>query len=140
MTSTLADVCDAERGRIAVLRDIEHGDTDALNPLGAKGIGESATIGSTPAVQNAVVDALSHLGVRHIDLPLTPENVWRAIRATDGDRRPPDVASEDGCLNFPLAGLVSDILAGLEGRGSRISSRGQARRGHLSKVTYFTTR
>jgi carbon-monoxide dehydrogenase large subunit len=51
-----------------------------LNPLGAKGIGESATIGSTPAVQNAVVDALSHLGVRHIDLPLTPERVWRALR------------------------------------------------------------
>jgi carbon-monoxide dehydrogenase large subunit len=51
-----------------------------LNPLGAKGIGESATIGSTPAVQSAVVDAVSHLGVRHIDLPLTPERVWRAIR------------------------------------------------------------
>ena len=50
-----------------------------VNPLGAKGIGESATIGSTPAVQNAVVDALSHLGVRHIDLPCTPERVWRAI-------------------------------------------------------------
>ncbi|HEX6399043.1 MAG TPA: xanthine dehydrogenase family protein molybdopterin-binding subunit [Actinomycetota bacterium] len=50
-----------------------------LNPLGVKGIGESATIGSTPAVQNAVVDALSHLGVRHVDLPLTPERVWRAL-------------------------------------------------------------
>jgi carbon-monoxide dehydrogenase large subunit len=50
-----------------------------LNPLGAKGIGESATIGSTPAVVNAVVDALAHLGVRHLDPPLTPERVWRAI-------------------------------------------------------------
>ncbi len=50
-----------------------------LNPLGVKGIGESGTIGSTPAVQNAVIDALSHLGVRHIDLPLSPERVWRAI-------------------------------------------------------------
>jgi carbon-monoxide dehydrogenase large subunit len=50
-----------------------------LNPLGAKGIGESATVGSTPAVQNAVIDALSHLGVRHIDLPCTPERVWRAV-------------------------------------------------------------
>jgi carbon-monoxide dehydrogenase large subunit len=49
------------------------------NPLGAKGIGESGTIGSTPAVQNAVVDALAHLGVRHLDMPLTPERVWRAI-------------------------------------------------------------
>ncbi len=52
-----------------------------LNGLGAKGIGESATVGSTPAVQNAVVDALSHLGVRHIDMPCTPERVWRAIEA-----------------------------------------------------------
>ena len=51
-----------------------------LNPLGAKGIGESATIGSTPAVQNAAVDALSHLGVRHLDLPLSPERVLSAIR------------------------------------------------------------
>lgn len=50
-----------------------------LNPLGAKGIGESATVGSTPAVQNAVIDALSHLGVRHIDMPMTPERVWKAI-------------------------------------------------------------
>jgi aerobic carbon-monoxide dehydrogenase large subunit len=55
-----------------------------LNPLGAKGIGESATIGSTPAVQNAVVDALSHLGVRHLDLPLSPERVWSAVRAATG--------------------------------------------------------
>src|SRR5438046_3023472 len=51
------------------------------NPLGAKGIGESGTIGSTPAIQNAVVDALSYLGVRHIDMPLTPERVWNALAA-----------------------------------------------------------
>jgi carbon-monoxide dehydrogenase large subunit len=51
-----------------------------LNPLGAKGIGESGTIGSTPAVQNAVVDAVAHLGVRHIDMPCTAEKVWRAIQ------------------------------------------------------------
>jgi carbon-monoxide dehydrogenase large subunit len=51
------------------------------NPLGAKGIGEAATIGSTPAVQNAAIDALAHLGIRHLDLPLSPERVWRAIRA-----------------------------------------------------------
>jgi carbon-monoxide dehydrogenase large subunit len=51
------------------------------NPLGAKGIGESGTIGSTPAVQNAVVDALTPLGIRHLDMPFTPERVWRAIQA-----------------------------------------------------------
>jgi carbon-monoxide dehydrogenase large subunit len=59
-----------------------------LNPLGAKGIGESGTVGSMPAVQNAVVDALSHLGVRHLDPPLTPERVWRAIRAAGAGTLP----------------------------------------------------
>lgn len=51
-----------------------------VNPLGAKGIGEAGTIGSTPAVQSAVCDAVAHLGVRHIDMPCTPERVWRAIQ------------------------------------------------------------
>ncbi|MDH4144894.1 MAG: xanthine dehydrogenase family protein molybdopterin-binding subunit [Acidimicrobiia bacterium] len=50
------------------------------NPLGAKGIGESGTIGSTPAVHNAVCDAVSHLGITHIDMPCTPERVWRALQ------------------------------------------------------------
>ena len=54
------------------------------NPLGSKGIGESGTIGSTPAVHNAVVDALAHLGVRHLDMPATPERVWRAIADAKG--------------------------------------------------------
>jgi carbon-monoxide dehydrogenase large subunit len=51
------------------------------NPLGAKGIGESGAIGATPAVQSAVCDAVAHLGIRHIDIPCTPERVWRAIEA-----------------------------------------------------------
>ena len=51
-----------------------------MNPLGAKGIGESGAIGSTPALQSAVCDALAHLGVKHIDIPVTPEKVWRAIQ------------------------------------------------------------
>ncbi len=49
-----------------------------VNPLGVKGVGEAGTIGSTPAIVNAVVDALAPLGVRHIDMPLKPEKVWRA--------------------------------------------------------------
>jgi carbon-monoxide dehydrogenase large subunit len=49
------------------------------NPLGAKGIGESGTIGGVAAIQNAVCDALAPLGVEHVDLPMTPERVWRAI-------------------------------------------------------------
>jgi len=56
------------------------------NPLGVKGIGEAGTIGATPAVQNAVVDAVAHLGVRHIDMPTTPERVWRAIN-DEGQQR-----------------------------------------------------
>jgi aerobic carbon-monoxide dehydrogenase large subunit len=51
------------------------------NPLGVKGVGEAGTIASTPAVVNAVVDALSPLGIRHIDMPLTPERVWTAMQA-----------------------------------------------------------
>ena len=51
------------------------------NPLGAKGIGESGTMGATPAVQSAVVDALSPFGVRHVDMPVNGENVWRALQA-----------------------------------------------------------
>ena len=51
----------------------------SVNALGVKGIGEAGTIGSTPAVHNAVVDAVAHLGVAHIDMPTTPQRVWAAI-------------------------------------------------------------
>ena len=50
------------------------------HPLGAKGVGESATVGAPPAIANAVVDALAHLGVRHVDIPITPEKVWNILR------------------------------------------------------------
>jgi len=55
-----------------------------INPLGAKGIGESGTVGATPAVQNAVIDALAHLGVRHVDMPTTPQRVWEAMQSASG--------------------------------------------------------
>jgi len=55
------------------------------NPMGAKGIGEAATIGSTPAIVNAVVDALRRFGVRHLNMPLRPERIWQAIRRRAGD-------------------------------------------------------
>jgi carbon-monoxide dehydrogenase large subunit len=80
-TSTLAEYA---MPSAAELPSFETANTETptnLNPLGAKGIGESGTIGSMPAVQNAVVDAVSHLGVRHIDMPCTPERVWAAISA-----------------------------------------------------------
>ena len=57
------------------------------NPLGVKGVGEAGTIGSTPAVCNAVIDALSPLGVRHVDMPLTPERLWRVIQ--EAESQPP---------------------------------------------------
>ena len=59
------------------------------NPLGAKGIGEAATVGSTPAVQNAVIDAVAHLGVRHIDIPCTPERVFAALREAEAGTHEP---------------------------------------------------
>jgi carbon-monoxide dehydrogenase large subunit len=51
-----------------------------VNPLGAKGVGEAGTVGALPALVNAVNDALAPLGVRHLDMPMTPERVWRAIQ------------------------------------------------------------
>src|SRR5262249_56516808 len=52
------------------------------NPLGAKGIGEAGTIGSTPAIMNAVVDALSPFGLTHLDTPATPEKIWQVIHTS----------------------------------------------------------
>ena len=81
LTSTFADYAMPTAADTVMLEASTTETPTPLNPLGAKGIGESATIGSTPAVQNAVVDALAHLGVRHVDMPCTPEKVWRTIRA-----------------------------------------------------------
>ena len=53
-----------------------------VNPLGIKGVGEAGTIGATPAIANAVIDALAPLGVTHLDLPMTPERVWQAMKTT----------------------------------------------------------
>jgi aerobic carbon-monoxide dehydrogenase large subunit len=66
------------------------------NPLGIKGVGEAGTIGATPAIANAVMDALFPLGVRHLDLPLTPEKVWRAIELHEqaGTGAPPEAIPE----------------------------------------------
>jgi carbon-monoxide dehydrogenase large subunit len=65
------------------LPSFETGHTATPSPrtaLGVKGIGESATIGSTPAIANAVLDALAPLGIRHLDIPLTADRVWQAMR------------------------------------------------------------
>jgi aerobic carbon-monoxide dehydrogenase large subunit len=60
----------------------------SVNPLGAKGVGEAGTVGALPALVNAVNDALAPLGVRHLDMPLSPARVWRAIRDAKADRTP----------------------------------------------------
>ncbi len=92
LTATLADYGFPSA---AELPSFELGTTvtpSPRNPLGMKGIGESGSVGSTVAVQNAVVDALSPLGVRHVDMPLTAARVWRAIQerrdGLDRDRPP----------------------------------------------------
>jgi carbon-monoxide dehydrogenase large subunit len=82
VTSNLADYPMISAAELPSFDVVEMETPTPVNPLGAKGIGESGTIGSTPAVQSAVVDALAHLGVRHVDMPATPERVWRAMRET----------------------------------------------------------
>jgi carbon-monoxide dehydrogenase large subunit len=84
LTGTLASYAMPSAAELPNFRTERTQTPTSLNPLGAKGIGESGTIGATPAVQNAVVDALAHLGVTHVDMPLTPERVWRAISAAGG--------------------------------------------------------
>lgn len=64
------------------LIEVDHTETPSPeNPLGAKGIGEAGTIGSTPAIVNAVIDALANYGIRHLDMPLTPSKIWSAINS-----------------------------------------------------------
>ncbi len=86
LTATLADYAFPSAAELPSFETHPMETPTPLNPLGAKGIGESGTIGSTPAVQNAVVDALSHLGVRHVDMPTTPLRVWSAIQAARSGR------------------------------------------------------
>ncbi|HEY2521395.1 MAG TPA: molybdopterin cofactor-binding domain-containing protein, partial [Streptosporangiaceae bacterium] len=81
LTATLADYPFLSATEVPSFQLADMATPTTYNPLGAKGIGEAGTIGATPAVQNAVVDAVSHLGVRHIDMPTSPQRVWRAMQA-----------------------------------------------------------
>src|SRR5206468_12078885 len=69
-----------------------------VNTLGVKGVGEAGTIGATPAIVSAVLDALKPLGVTEIDMPATPMRVWEAIEAAGGERL---AAREGGASRFP---------------------------------------
>jgi aerobic carbon-monoxide dehydrogenase large subunit len=80
LTGTLADYAAITATELPSFELLVSETPTPVNPLGVKGIGEAGTIGATPAVQNAVIDAVSHLGVRHIDMPTTPARVWAAIK------------------------------------------------------------
>ena len=80
LTGTLADYAAITATELPSFELLVSETPTPVNPLGVKGIGEAGTIGATPAVQNAVIDAVSHLGVRHIDMPTTPGRVWAAIK------------------------------------------------------------
>jgi aerobic carbon-monoxide dehydrogenase large subunit len=111
ITSTLAEYAIPSAAELPSFTTAHTETPSPMNDLGAKGIGESATVGSTPAVQNAVVDALSHLGIRHIDMPCTPERVWRAIRdAQAGTLADPWREPPAEMATFPMEGAASEEL------------------------------
>ena len=83
ITGTLVDYAIVTAAELPSFELLTSETPATINPLGAKGIGEAGTIGATPATQNSVIDAVSHLGIRHIDMPLTPARVWAAISAAE---------------------------------------------------------
>jgi carbon-monoxide dehydrogenase large subunit len=101
-TSTFADYGIATSAELPTFEATTMETPTSRNVLGAKGIGESGTVGAAPAVHNAVLDAVSHLGVTHFDAPCAPHNVWSAIQAAmlsrlpSPWRDPPDVMTHGG--------------------------------------------
>ncbi len=81
ITGTLMDYAVPRASHIPKKFELDRTETPSpVNPLGVKGVGEAGTIGATPAIVGAVVDALAPFGVKHLDMPIKPENVWRIIR------------------------------------------------------------
>ncbi len=85
LTATLIDYAMATTDVVPPIELIAGGVASSFNELGVKGVGESGPIGATPAVHNAVIDALAPLGLDHVDLPCTPERVWAALRQLQPD-------------------------------------------------------
>ncbi|MET0144732.1 MAG: xanthine dehydrogenase family protein molybdopterin-binding subunit [Ilumatobacteraceae bacterium] len=81
LTSTFADYLLPSAAELINYEVVEHETPSPNNALGAKGIGESGTIGSTPAVVSAVLDALAPFGIEHLDMPLSPQRIWHALQA-----------------------------------------------------------
>ena len=96
LTTSFADYPFLSATEVPSFELVDMATPTSYNPLGAKGIGEAGTIGATPAVQNAVVDAVAHLGVRHIDMPASPLRVWRALQAARAAGEPPPAAGPAG--------------------------------------------
>src|SRR5439155_791068 len=96
------------------------------HPLGAKGVGESPTVGSPAAYVNAVIDALSPYGVTNIDMPVTSDKVWAALRADDRD----DVSQRGLARHFHRTAVAQTAAAGVWGQSGRrqpVSARGADR-------------
>ena len=88
MTANLVNYAFPSAAELPSFDVVEMETPTPINALGAKGIGESGTIGATPAVQNAVVDALAPFGVRHVDMPANGERVWRALQDANSGSDP----------------------------------------------------
>ena len=84
LTTNFMDYGFISAAELPFFERIEQETPTDVNPLGVKGVGEAGTIGAMPAVQNAVVDALAHLGVHHVDIPLVSQRIWETINAADG--------------------------------------------------------
>jgi len=86
LTGSFMDYRMPRAGDLPSINVLTNPQPSKCNPLGAKGAGEAGTVGALPVVMNAIIDAVSELGVRHIDMPATPDRVWRAIREARGAR------------------------------------------------------
>jgi carbon-monoxide dehydrogenase large subunit len=84
VTSNLVTYCMPGATELPSFETVEMQTPTPVNSLGVKGIGEAGTIGATPAVHNAVLDALAPFGVRHLDMPVNGERVWRALQNGEG--------------------------------------------------------
>ena len=80
VTSSFMDYCLPRADDFPMIAVKSNGVPTKTNSLGVKGVGEAGTVGASPAVTNAVIDALSEFGVTHITMPATPERVWRAMQ------------------------------------------------------------
>jgi carbon-monoxide dehydrogenase large subunit len=89
LTGSFMDYAMPRAGDLSAIHCDSNPVPTGTNPLGVKGAGEAGNVGALPAVANALVDALSPLGVRHIEMPATPERLWRAIRRSGDGSRPP---------------------------------------------------